>query len=197
MDKLFFVWFNFEAFSNTPKFTCTQRQIDRFKDQLRRDTSDGVSPQFNKAFLQHSNGEVMVSVPSLHNMKIEAVTSDFSEKILFEAIEKDPQRVLHLALEKIVGGILAQSVGEQKAYLEKITESLKSEIRVAFLEGKMAPLQEKICVTLDESRKKGSMEKYDPKDDRLLTKPHCCVQAHGLMREATPEERLAAIKKAS
>lgn len=219
MEKLFFVWLNVDAFGNSDKFICTEKQIAYFENQLAHNTG--------KVFLCHSNGRYMLCSKDVHTMRIEEANPDFSEKNLFEAIEKDPQRVLTLALEQLVSGILAETVGQQKAYLQKITEGLKGELRVTFLEDKIAAQEQKrvrVSVTLDtkgcsmktqdpkipnldelrdriaeesESPKKGSMEKYNPKDDRFSHKPHCCVQAHGLMREATPEERLAAIKKAS
>ena len=214
MEKLFFVWLNFDAFGNSDKFICTEKQVDYFENQL--------SQNRGKVFLSHSKGRYMVQSTEVHTMRIEEAASEFSEQILFDAIEKAPQRVLTLALEKLVGGILSETVGQQKAYLEKITEHLKGEIRVGFLEQKVYAEQKKsLCVTLsepykgrsidpniptvdelralnaEESCKGRSIEKHDPKDDRALTKPHCCVQEHGLMREATPEERLAAIKKAS
>lgn len=215
MDKLFLVYLTLERFGNPQQFTCTEGQVENFKTVMHRNFPGA------KVFLNHNGGTDMFRVEDIISMRISEVDADcHNHGILMKEIHKAPLKVLHLALEKLVGGILATASSEHKAHLEKYAEGLKYDLvprpgNAEKDDTKIPTVDEMRALNAEESRKKCSIEKYEglsdsckkmieepakhgrPTDDRILTKPHCCVHEHGLMREATPEERLAAIKKAS
>lgn len=196
MEKkgLFNLEVTLQIFANEYKtydYFVSKKQFEDFKTMF-NNPQEAIS-----ACLEHSKGSCVFAKKKISHFQIYEIDS---KRLLEDMINHYPDLALEIAIRETCLQHIRPFVQDLRYESKLLEERVKEHIgRISFPphDPKIPNLDELRDRIAEESSKKGSMEKYDPKDDRLLTKPHCCVQAHGLMREATPEERLAAIKKAS
>ena len=178
----------------THRVFVTQAQFNNFKYNI--DIADGEK-QNRMVFLEHSGGTTAYSRDSILSFELLRFEA---EKELEQMIVHYPNLSLEIAMRETCLQHIRPFVQDLRYESKLLEERVKEHIgRNSFPphDPKIPTVDERRALNAEEFHKKCSMEKYDPKDDRALTKPHCCVHEHGLMREATEQERWNAIKKAS